>query len=467
MATITFYGAAQQVTGSCHLLESPVFGRLLMDCGMRQGGDAVERVGNTPFHFEPGSLQAVILSHAHLDHSGMLPRLVQAGYDGPIYCTPATRELLRIMLEDAWGLYERDLEFENRRRQRKGRKPLQPEYNLDDVKAVLKQCHTLPYRNEFEVAPGTKLRFFDAGHILGAAIIELTWTENDATRTLVFSGDLGNRDSALMNDPAQPTRADLVMMEGTYGDRNHRNMADTLAEFRDVLADAWRRGGNVMIPSFAVGRAQEIIFYLGCLHQDGELDDWQVFLDSPMAIEVTRVYDNWLQIMDRDDVRCLTSRGHESLANFLPGLKLTRTPEESMAINRIKQGALIIAGSGMCTGGRIRHHFKHRIWDERNTVVFAGFQAEGTLGRLLVDGRKDIRMFGEKFTVKAQIATLGGFSAHAGQTELIEWVKGFQPPPRLVLVHGEAGALQTLASRLSQDLNLDSEIPARGSTIAI
>ncbi|MEX2468293.1 MAG: MBL fold metallo-hydrolase [Pseudohongiellaceae bacterium] len=467
MATITFYGAAQQVTGSCYLLESPSFGRLLMECGMRQGGDAVHRVENTQFRFEPESLDGVILSHAHLDHSGLLPRLVQAGFDGPIYCTPATQELLRIMLEDAWGLYERDLEFENRRRQRRGRKVLQPQYNLDDVKRVLKLCHTLPYRNEFELAPGTRLRFLDAGHILGAAIVELCWSEKGESRRLVFSGDLGNKDSVLMNDPEQPTEADLVMMEGTYGNRNHRSMTETMAEFRDVLASAWRRGGNVMIPSFAVGRTQEIIFHLGRLHQDGELDDWQVFLDSPMAIEVTHVYDNWLQIMDSGDVHSLTSQGRESLANFLPTLKLTRTPEESMAINRIKQGALIIAGSGMCTGGRIRHHFKHRIWDERNTVIFAGFQAQGTLGRLLVDGRKDIRMFGEKFKVKAEIATLGGFSAHAGQTELIDWAKNFQPPPRLLLVHGEAGALQILSSKLSQDLGLDSEIPAEGHTIEI
>ena len=268
-----------------------------------------------------------------------------------------------------------------------------------------------------------------------------------------------------MKDPAMPENADLVLMEGTYGNRNHRCMEDTINEFETVLKQAWERGGNVMIPSFAVGRAQEILFHLGCLNTQGKLDNWKVFLDSPMAIEVTRVYDNWLHDMDNEDVRCLTDFGRQSLENFIPSLIFSQSAEDSIAINEIKQGALIIAGSGMCTGGRIRHHFKHRIWNDKNTIVFAGFQAEGTLGRLLVDGKKEIRMFGEEFAVKASIATLGGFSAHAGQTELIEWARNFKPAPRLVLIHGETSALQTLSSKLSREHGLDSEIPAPGQSI--
>lgn len=465
MATITFYGAAQQVTGSCYLLESPALGKVLMECGMHQGGDAVERIGGESFAFAPDQLTAVILSHGHLDHSGMLPKLVRAGFRGPIHCTAATRGLLRILLEDSWGLYERDLDYENKRRQRSGKKPLQAEYTLDDVKQVIKQCQGAVYEQAVALTADASLRFLDAGHILGSAIVELTLTENGRPKRLVFSGDLGNKDSALMNDPATPTQADLLMMEGTYGNRDHRDMTNTVDELEEVLHAAWQRNGNVMIPSFAVGRAQEILFHLGCLYHQGKLDDWTVFLDSPMAIEVTQVYDNWLHLMDNKDIRCLTRFGRESLEKFLPTLKLCNSAEESMAINRIERGAIIIAGSGMCTGGRIRHHFKHRIWDNRNTIIFIGFQAMGTLGRLLVDGKKRIKMWSDTFVVRAHVATLGGFSAHAGQSGLIAWARNFQPTPRLVLIHGESDALQTLADKLRATHGIESQIPAQGDTI--
>jgi len=282
----------------------------------------------------------------------------------------------------------------------------------------------------------------------------------------VFSGDLGKSNSVLMNDPAILHQADVVLMEGTYGDRDHRSLDASLEQFETLLHETWARGGNVMIPAFAVGRSQEVIYHLGCLYHAGRLDPWQVFLDSPMAIEVTQVYDRWLKQLDSQDIRCLDQAGRDSLADFLPTLQLTSGTDASMAINKIKQGAIIIAGSGMCTGGRIRHHFKHRLWREQNTVLFIGFQAKGTLGRLLVDGMKKVRLFGDEYLVRARIETLGGFSAHAGQSELLDWAKQFETKPRFMLVHGEAQALEALSQKLWTDCGIRSEIPARGSTIA-
>lgn len=466
MATLTFHGASQEVTGSCYLLESPALGRVLMDCGLQQGGDVVDHLHQQEFAFAPASIQAVILSHAHLDHSGMLPKLVHQGFNGNIFCTKATADLLEIMLKDSTGLYLRDLERENMRRQRSGKKLLKAEFTLQDVKKVLQLCKTSHYEESIAISKKAHLTFFDAGHILGSSIIEIVFEEKGQSKTLVFSGDLGNKESVLMKNPHTLTHADVLLMEGTYGDRNHRCMDDTMQELEKILAETWKKGGVVMIPAFAVGRTQELLFHLGCLYHEGRLDNWEVFLDSPMAIAVTQTYDRWLKMLDPKDIKQLSKMHRQSLEHFLPSLKLSSTPEQSMAINRIKKGAIIIAGSGMCTGGRIRQHFKHRIWNRNNTVIFVGFQANGSLGRQLVDGRKNIRMFGEEFVVNARIETLGCFSAHAGQKELIEWVSHFKSNPRLMLVHGESTALDTLSRVLWDEHGIGSDIPSKGSTIA-
>ena len=467
MATITFYGAAQEVTGSCHLLEAPGLGRILLDCGMHQGGDAVERIQDEQFAFDPASIDAVVLSHAHLDHSGMLPRLCKEGFSGPIYCTRATADLLEIMLKDSVGLYLRDLERTNLRNSRRGKPLLEPIYTQDDVETVLTLCQGHRYTESIPLGEGGSLCFYDAGHILGSAIVEICLQDKGQEKRLVFSGDLGKADSVLMNVPARPGKADVLLVESTYGDRDHRGEEDTVVQLRDILRETWRAGGSVMIPAFAVGRTQDILFHLGCLYHAGELDHWEVFLDSPMAIAVTRVYDRWLKLLDGDDVRHLSDEDKNSLEKFLPTLNMASSTDESMAINRIKGGAIIIAGSGMCTGGRIRHHFKQRIWDDRNTVVFTGYQARGTLGRILVDGARNIKMFGDDYVVKARIETLGGLSAHAGQRELLEWIDSFQPRPRTVLVHGEAQAQDVLADKLWHEQHLKVEIPTRGDSIVI
>ncbi|WOJ94800.1 MBL fold metallo-hydrolase [Congregibacter variabilis] len=467
MASITSYGAAREVTGSCHLLESPACGRVLLDCGMHQGGDAVDRLHDERFAFDPASIDAVILSHAHLDHSGLLPRLCQGGFRGPILCTPATAELLRIMLHDAVGLYLRDLEYKNRRNARRGRPLIEASYGVEDVETALSACIGVEYRKHHSLGAGNSasICFHDAGHILGSAICEVLLQEDGQQKRLVFSGDLGKTDSVLMREPAQLQEADILLMESTYGDRDHRPEGDTLTELRDLLRETWSQGGNVMIPAFAVGRTQEILFHLGTLHHSGELDGWRVFLDSPMAISVTQVYDHWLKLLDTQDIRALDDAKKSSLAEFLPTLSLTPDTDQSMAINRIKGGAIIIAGSGMCTGGRIRHHFKHGIWQANNTIIFTGFQAQGTLGRLLVDGASHVRLFGEEYIVKARIATLGALSAHAGQQQLVDWRASFRSNPLTLLIHGEEKAQQVLADRLRQELDCDLVIPERGQSI--
>ena len=466
MAQLTFLGSTEGVTGSLYLLETD-HARVLLECGLFQGVKEDGKVNRAPFPFDVNSIDAVILSHAHLDHSGRLPKLVSDGYRGPIYMTRATSELLDIMLKDSAFLSMRDAEWENKRRKRSGKPDIEPLYDMNDVEATLKQIDGIPYAVKHEVVKGLEVTFHDAGHILGSAIVEIDIKEGGHTRKLVFSGDLGNSYAALLRDPVELQKADVVLLESTYGDRDHRPLEETLAEFRDVILQANENGGNVLIPAFAVGRTQEIIFYLGELYQQGDLNHQAVFLDSPMAIAATEVYHRYQHVYNEEDVAAIKQTKSGTLHSFLPVLRYSRRTEESMAINKIRNGAIIIAGSGMCDGGRIRHHLKHNLWRRDAHVMIVGYQVHGTPGRALVDGAEQIRIVGEDIAVNAKIHTLGGFSAHAGQQQLIDWVAKFRNAnPKVYLIHGEDEAKAILREKL-QGAGMDASIPGSSETITI
>ncbi|MCR4509638.1 MBL fold metallo-hydrolase [Pseudomonas sp. 32.2.56] len=467
MALLNFLGAIQQVTGSCYLIESRDGARVLLDCGMRQERSEEEDGNHAPFAFDPQSLDAVVISHAHIDHTGLLPKLTAAGYRGPIFATDASCELMELMLLDSAFLQEKDAEWENKWRARMGKPPISPLYTTRDAEQALSQRRPMIYGESREVAKGVHATFHDAGHILGSAIVELEVQDHHLTRRLVFSGDLGNTCSPLMRDPSTLSQADVVLLESTYGDRDHRCSEDTLDELADILQQAHRDGGNVLIPSFAVGRTQDLIYYLGRFYHEGRLPQQAVFLDSPMAIRANAIYSRYQDQFAAEDRAALQARGSTRIEDWLPILRCTATAEESMAINRIKSGAIIIAGSGMCTGGRIVHHFKHNLWRDDCHLIFPGFQAKGTLGRALVDGAEHVKLLHQRIAVKAKIHTLGGFSAHAGQSQLLDWVSHFEHHPELYLVHGELEKMQALQLALRERLNWIANIPEPGEQIAL
>jgi len=464
MAELTFLGAVQGVTGSCYLLKTTQ-ATVILDCGLYQGLREEEAQNAESFDFNPAEIDAVVLSHAHLDHSGRLPIMVKEGYTGAIHMTRATADLLDIMLKDAAFLNERDAQWRNRRRRRAGQAVIEPLYTLSDVETCLDRCVGYPYGERQPVADGIEVCFRDAGHILGSAIVELFINEGGQQKKLVFSGDLGNSCSALLRDPEIVSEADLVLLESTYGDHDHRSLSGTLTEFRDILQDAIESGGNVLIPSFAVGRTQELLFRLGEFYQAGELPQQRVWLDSPMAIATTEVYHQYQYMFNREDSAQLAHGTSHNLHSFLPVLRYSRSTEESMRINIISGGSVIIAGSGMCNGGRIRHHLKHNLWRRGAHVIIVGYQAKGTPGRALVDGATTMHLAGEDIAVAAQIHTLGGFSAHAGQTQLRDWLRHLQGSgPRVCLVHGEGEKKQALKRALQQD-GWDAHIPTHGERI--
>ena len=471
MAKLTFYGAIEGVTGSMYLLEASKK-RILMDCGLFQGRKEEEQANTDPMPFDVSSLDAVILSHAHLDHSGRLPLLALHGYDGPIYMTMPTCDLIEVLLKDAAFIQNRDIEWENKRRVRSGRKLLEPLYQLKDVEDMLTQCQGTRYYERTTIAEGIDIRFVDAGHILGSSIVEIYIEEHGLEKKLVFSGDLGNSQAALLRDPDIVTSADVVLLESTYGDREHRSNNDTLTEFEEIVETASENGGNVLIPAFALGRTQEIIYRLGELYQQGKVKQKAIFLDSPMAIAVTEIYHRYQHVYNLEDKAAIEKhspsnlrREKKSLHTFLPVLRYSTTTEESMALNKITDGAIIIAGSGMCNGGRIRHHFKHNLWRRQNHIIFVGFQAAGTPGRAIIDGAKTFKIGGEEIVINARIHTLGGFSAHASQSQLLEWLDHFKGSnPRVYLVHGEDKTKRAL-QRVADEHGWKAHIPTLGESI--
>lgn len=459
---LRFLGAAREVTGSCFLLETDR-AKVLIDCGLIQGSPADEARNRDPFPFAVGDIDAVVLTHAHLDHSGRIPLLIKSGYGRHIYTQRATRDLCRIMLKDSGHLQEKDAEWENRKRERKGLRKVEALYTVADAQAAMRYFRAMDYGAEQRIAPGVWLRLHDAGHILGSAIAELRVQDDRGERVLVFSGDLGHSGAPILRDPELVRRADLVVMESTYGDRCHRSWESTWDELRGVLREAREARGNILIPSFAVGRTQLLLYVLKQHYEDWGLQGWQLFVDSPMAIEATEVYAWHWRLYDKEAAQARSQNGDPFSP---PDIHLSRTPNQSMAINKIRSGALIIAGSGMCTGGRIKHHLKHNLWRNDCHVIIVGFQAQGTLGRALVDGARHVRLWGETIRVGAKIHTVGGLSAHADQGELLRWYEGFDGRPPVALVHGEEDAMRILGEAL-QERGVKVSRPRRGEVLKI
>jgi metallo-beta-lactamase family protein len=457
---LTFLGAAGEVTGSMFLLETPR-ARVLFDCGMCQG-EVHSRVQNQrPFPFDPRGLDALVLTHAHIDHSGLVPKLVADGYAGKVHATEPTGDLLGILLRDSAFIHEQDTKAENRRRLRRGKPPVEPLYRVVDAERALTRLALHAFDRDVEVADGVSVRFHRAGHILGAASVACTVREGGVTRTLVVSGDVGRREEPLLLPPEPPESADLVLLESTYGDRDHRAYAETIEELAQALRAATRDDGNVLVPVFAVGRAQEILHAIGELEAAGRIPVLPVFLDSPMAIRTTELYPRHAD--------CFQPDGPVGRARITEPrrLELCRTPEESMRLNDVR-GAVILSSSGMCEGGRILHHLRHNLWRAHTDVVIVGFQARGTLGRALVEGARSVRIFGEPVAVKARVQTLNGFSAHAGQSELVEWVAPLvRSGAQVALVHGEPEKRAALATKLAERLGVEAWQPARGDLVAL
>jgi metallo-beta-lactamase family protein len=460
---LEFYGGAGRVTGSCHILR--IGGRqVLLDCGMVQGGKDAERANRESFPFDPKKIDAVILSHAHLDHSGRLPLLVKRGFKGTIYTQNATRDLCDILLADAASLAERDAEWYNRKRRRKNEPSVEPLFTRADADAAVDLMIGIKYRQTREVLPGVKLTYRDAGHILGSCVVSLELREGDQVFQLVFSGDLGQYDTPILHDPAVIERADLVIMESTYGNRLHRERGETIKEIGEIISAARHDRGNVLIPAFAIGRSQELLYHLGTHFDEWDMDRWEVFLDSPMAIRASQVYWDYPHLYDEEATKLRRA------VNEMPklrNLRLTETPQASMGINRIRSGALIIAGSGMLNGGRIVHHLKHNIWRKECQIIIAGYQARGTLGRRLVDGETSIRIHGDDYRVCAHIHTVGGLSAHADRDDLLKWLSGFERRPAVYLVHGEPDSAEALRDTIDQRLAYQATVATPGLKVPL
>ncbi len=444
---LSFHGADRGVTGSCHLVESRGR-RILIDCGLLQGSRELAEENADPFGFDPASIDHVLLTHAHLDHCGRLPLLAKRDFKGEVIATAATRELARLVILDAAHLQEEEARQRSRHLRRHAEdEDAMPLYSLLDAFNSLDRFgRAADYEVPLEIAPGLRATFFDAGHILGSASILLEVEEGGGPRSVLFSGDIGNAGRPLLRAPSPPTHAEIIVMESTYGDRRHRSLQGSVDELIAAIVETFARGGNVVIPTFALERAQEMLFFLRQGIAANQLPPFvPVFLDSPMAISATEVFRRHPECFD-PAVAQLFRDGSDPLQ--LPGLHLARETADSIAINRFRGGVIIMAGSGMCTGGRVRHHLKHNLWRKESAVIFVGFAAKGTLARQIIDGAREVKLFGEELAVRARIHTINGFSAHADQQELLAWYNRVQGSTVTFLVHGEERAMTELASRL-------------------
>ena len=445
---LSFFGAAKTVTGSCHCLD--VCGkRILIDCGLQQGAGDKD---NATLPFSPGTVDYLLITHAHIDHSGRVPMLMKLGFQGSIFTTRLTKQLLQVMLRDSAHIQESDAEYENRKGKRAGRPPVEPLYTLADAEAALKIMQTYDYEQPFELCPGVTVTFHDAGHLLGSALIELTVTENGVTKTIVFSGDLGNTGHPIIRDPHHLKKADYVVMETTYGDRDHEPEHDYAEDLAVIIDETLAKGGNVIIPAFAVGRTQELLYFIREIKQKGlvtSVPNFPVYVDSPLAKAATTIFAGDLTRYIDEEAKELVEDGIRMLT--FDDLHLTESTEESRTLNSDMTPKVIISASGMCDAGRIRHHLKHNLWRPECTVVFVGYQSQGSLGRRLLDGATEVKLFGETIAVKAQIVNFPGLSSHAGLTGLLNWIQAFSPKPQQVfVVHGDADVVPVYVERLEK-----------------
>ena len=461
---LKFCGGARTVTGSCFLLEAGDK-KYLIDCGMFQGGRALRRRNFLDFPFDPAEIECLFLTHAHIDHSGLIPKLVREGFQGKIYSTRATVDLCRIMLPDSGYIQEMEAEWENRKARRAGRSETPPLYTIDDARAALEYFEGIDYNEFINLSSALSFRLQNAGHILGSAILELFVVEAGVAKKFVFSGDLGRTGQPIICDPDVIEEADFLIMESTYGQRLHEEEGEKENVLAEVIISTLKRGGNIIVPAFTVGRAQELLYILNKLIDRGKIPALPIYIDSPMAIKTTDLFICHNECFDLE-MRAYLIRGECPL--HFPEVTFTPKVEQSRAINEIRGGALIISASGMCDAGRIRHHLKHNLWRPESTVLFVGYQAEGSLGRRLLEGIRRVRIFGEDIVVRATIASILGFSAHADRDELLKWVGKFKrKPSQIILVHGEDEALENLAALLREQFQVDVYIPSYLEEIAL
>jgi len=462
---IQSFGATEGVTGSCHLIQVGKL-KILVDCGMFQGFD--ENKNYNPFPFDPKKIDYLILTHAHIDHIGRVPKLVRHGFRGKIISTKATKRIARIMLLDSVRVMLEEYKTQYKKALRRGNpedvKP--PIYYEDDVYDAMESFKIeLDYHQPFYITDNIKITFFDAGHILGSAFVKFEIKEENQTKTIVFSGDLGLK-KRLIIKPIEPLKnADFVYIETTYANRKHKTLEETIEEFKSAILESFENGGNIVIPTFALERSQEILFVLRQMYDEGILPKCRVFLDSPLAISATKIFLQFPQAFN-EETQNLIKKGINPFV--FPYLEFTQTVEESKKINEIKEGAIILAGSGMCSGGRIKHHLKHNLWRKESSIIFVGYQAKGTLGRQIIDGAKTVKIYNEEIAVKAKIYTINGFSSHADQPVLFDWLKGSLDKLQTVyLIHGEKEVMKAFKDKLKNELNLKSHIVKYGETIYI